>query len=228
MFLSKWIDRVGDWNPQLFRELKGRLTPKSLGLMALVSGIAQSMVYFSFFSSLPYQAQKTSHYCVGTAPDGWSPDDYLYNSTHWCLRDALGNITTINWHLWWTEMFATIAVMGFFAVLIGGTYLLIQDLSKEQRQGTLNFVTLTPQGALSIALGKILGVPTFVYGVVAFALPLHLISGLKGDIPFHLILMFYTVVAGCCLFVFSGAMLYALVGKGGGAVKSWVASGALF
>lgn len=228
MFLNKWIDRIGDWNPQLFRELKGRLTPKSLGLMALVSGLVQSMVYFSFVTSLPYQSQKTNHYCKGTAPAGWNTDDYLYNSTQWCHRDALDQITTLNWPLWWTEIFVTIAIIGFLGLLISGTYVLIQDLSKEQRQGTLNFVTLTPQSALAIALGKILGVPTFVYGVIAFALPLHLLAGLKGGIPFPLIVMFYGVTAGCCLFTFSAALLYGLIGKGGGAVKAWSASGGLF
>ncbi|OKH17000.1 hypothetical protein [[Limnothrix rosea] IAM M-220] len=228
MFLNKWIDRVGDWNPQLFRELKGRLTLKSLGLIALVSGIVQSLIFFSFSSSLPYAGQSTSHYCVGTAPAGADPNHYLYTSNSWCIEDALGNITTINWPLWWTEMFMTLTLMGFFGLLVGGTYLLIQDLSKEQRQGTLNFVTLTPQSAWAIALGKILGVPTFVYGMIAFALPLHLWAAIQGGIPLHLVLIFYGVLAACLLFTFSGAMLYALVGKGGTALKAWLASGALF
>ncbi|AFY38062.1 hypothetical protein Lepto7376_1728 [[Leptolyngbya] sp. PCC 7376] len=228
MFLNKWIDRIGDWNPQLFRELKGRLTRKSIGLMVLVSGIIQSLVYFSFSSSLPYSGQNTHHYCVGTAPANWDPEHYLYSNQNWCLTDSLGNITSLNWPLWWTEMFISIALLGFFGILIGGTYLLIQDLSKEQRQGTLNFVTLTPQSALAIALGKIMGVPTFIYGMIAFALPLHLWAGLKGAIPLHLIMLFYGVLAACCLFAFSGAILYALVGKGGSALKSWLASGALF
>ncbi len=228
MFLSKWIDRVGDWNPQLFRELKGRITLKSLGLMALVSGVVQSLIFFSFSSALPYPGQKTNHYCVGAAPAGTDPNHYLYTSRGWCLEDAFGNITTISWPLWWTEMFATIALLGFFGVLICGTYLLIQDLSKEQRQGTLNFVTLTPQPALAIATGKILGVPTFIYGMLAFALPLHLWAAIQGGIPLYLVVIFYGVVGACCLFAFSGAMLYALVGKGGTALKSWLASGALF
>lgn len=227
MILNKWIDQIGDWNPQLFRELKGRVKAKSLGLMALVSGMIQGLLLMSFKGSLPSGDMQVNRYCDGTAPVGWDPQDYLFNSNEWCVRDLLGQVR-INWPLWWTEIFLTLSFLGFFALLIGGTYLLIQDLGKEQKQGTLNFVTLSPQPAIAIALGKILGVPAFLYGVVGFALPLHFWAGLRGGIPLHLLVMFYGVIAACCLFFYSVAMLYGLVGQGGTALKAWSASGALF
>jgi hypothetical protein len=232
MILNKWIDQIGDWNPQLFRELKGRVTAKSLGLMLLISGMIQGLVALSFHSRLPHMEPGTSHYvtnhyCSGKAPAGSDPADYMFNSNQWCLPDVMGRLS-INWHLWWTEMFFTLSLMIFFALLLGGTYLLIQDLGKEQKQGTLNFVTLSPQPAIAIALGKILGVPAFLYGVVGFALPLHFWAGFRGGIPLHLLGMFYGVIAACCLFVFSGALLYGLVGQGGAALKAWMATGALF
>lgn len=212
--LHKWIDRVGDWNPQLFRELKGRVTPKSLSLMALVSGIVQSMVYFTFSSALPHPSPSgyfNNYYCIGN-----------------CVVNGAGDVTNINWPLWWANMFVTLSIMGFFAVLLGGTYLLIQDLSKEQRQGTLNFVTLTPQSAMAIALGKIMGVPIFVYGMVAFAVPLHLLASIQSGMSFPLVLAFYGVLAACFFFTFNCALLYSLVSKAGTALKAWMATGALF
>ena len=32
--LANLIDRLGEWNPQIFRELKERLIPKNIGLAA--------------------------------------------------------------------------------------------------------------------------------------------------------------------------------------------------
>lgn len=220
MLLNQWIDQLGDWNPQLFRELKGRLTVKSVILMALVSMVGQSLVYFSFNSALPYSGGSVDHYCLGTAAANPTIENF-------CIEDAAGNIA-VNWPLWWTEMFLTLSLMVFFVLLLGGTYLLIQDLTKEQKQGTLNFVTLSPQSATAIALGKILGVPIWIYGCIAFALPLHFWSGIRGGIPVHLLLMFYAVIAACCLFFYSGALLFALVSQGGASLKSWVGTGALF
>jgi len=222
MLLNQWIDQLGDWNPQLFRELKGRLTAKSVSLMALISMVGQSLVYFSFNSSLPYSGigNSTGHYCLGTSATNPNLDNF-------CIENAAGNIV-VNWPLWWTEMFLTLSLIGFFVLLLGGTYLLIQDLTKEQKQGTLNFVTLSPQSAVAIALGKILGVPIWIYGCIAFALPLHFWSGIRGGIPVHLLLMFYAVIAACCLFFYSGALLFALVSQGGPSLKSWLGTGALF
>lgn len=41
MNLDRFIDRVGDWNPQLFRELKGRFTTSSMTFISLTSGSIQ-------------------------------------------------------------------------------------------------------------------------------------------------------------------------------------------
>ncbi|NJN72271.1 MAG: hypothetical protein HC799_05350 [Limnothrix sp. RL_2_0] len=219
MILNQWIDQLGDWNPQLFRELKGRLTVKSMALMFLVSMVGQSLVYMNFESSLPYSENSASHYCLGGS-------NVNLSSNYACSADAAGNVA-LNWPLWWAEIFLTLSLIGFFVLLLGGTYLLIQDLTKEQKQGTLNFVTLSPQSATAIALGKILGVPIWIYGCIACALPLHLWSGIRGGIPVYLILMFYVVTATCLLFFYGGALLFALV-SGGGASKAWLGTGVLF
>lgn len=227
MILNKWIDQMGDWNPQLFRELKGRLTLKSLGIVGVVSFLLQGLVYFSFIGSLPDVKTQRNPYCTGTSLVNWGDGQTPYSANDFCLKDVLGNVI-INWHLWWSEIFFTLSLAGFFILLLGGVYLLIQDLGKEEKIGTLNFVRLSPQSATAIATGKILGVPCLVYSFVAFALPLHFWAGFKGGIPVHLIGMFYGVIAACCLFFYSGAMLYAVVSQGGAALKAWLATGGLF
>ncbi|RQH23304.1 hypothetical protein D5R40_27115 [Okeania hirsuta] len=48
-------------------------------------------------------------------------------------------------------------------ILIGGVYMLVADLAKEKRLGTLNFIRLSPQSIQKILLGKLLGVPILIY-----------------------------------------------------------------
>ena len=48
MVLSNFIDSVGDWNPQLFRELRGKLTVKNLMITVVVSLTVQSFIYSAF------------------------------------------------------------------------------------------------------------------------------------------------------------------------------------
>lgn len=228
MILTQWIDQIGDWNPQLFRELKGRLTLKSLGLVGLISVVIQTLIYLNFLSSLPYPQAVNHRYCIGTAPAGFDSNSYLFTNQNFCIADAFGNFT-LNWQLWWLDIFFTLIFTSFFIVLLGGAYLLIQDLGKEDQVGTLNFVKLSPQSATAIAIGKILGVPCLVYsGGILLVLPFQLWAGINGGIPLHLLLVSYLVMGAGCLFFYSLAMLYSLVSKGSPAMKAWLATGALF
>ncbi|MEB3225104.1 MAG: hypothetical protein VKJ86_04795 [Synechococcus sp.] len=232
MVFHQWLDQIGDWNPQLFRELKGRLTKKNFGLVAIAAFLFQGMIYLSLRMSLPSPeltstAPFTNHYCIGAAPASFGPDSYLFQNQNFCIADATGNFQ-LNWPLWWTDLFMTLSIMGFFASLLGGVYLIIQDLGKEEKAGTLNFVRLSPQSAQAIALGKILGVPSLIYGGLALVFPLHLWAGLQGGIPLLLILLFYGVVTASYGFFFSGAALYSLVNLAQPALKAWLAAGGLF
>ena len=47
MFLT-FLDRLGTWNPQLLRELKGRLKPRNVIITIALSGVSQ-MIVFGFF-----------------------------------------------------------------------------------------------------------------------------------------------------------------------------------
>ena len=41
MSLTEFTDRIGDWNPQLLRELKGRFNSNSLTFILIASAVVQ-------------------------------------------------------------------------------------------------------------------------------------------------------------------------------------------
>ena len=213
------IDQIGEWNPQLFREIKGRLLPRNILIATAVSLVSQLILLMSFSSQLPVpneSATPISHrYCTGTVPEYGSPI---------CLADGFKGFV-INWSLWWKDVFVWLSIIGIFALLVVGTYMLIADLAKEERRGTLNFLRLTPQSSPSILMGKMLGVPMLLYFVGFLALPLHLLAGLSGGISLSLILGYYVVLGASCGFFYTVALLLGLVGKGLGGFQAWLGSG---
>ncbi len=169
-------DRICNWNPQLFRELRSRLNLSNLGIALAISLIAQLLV---------------SLYC-------WSPT----SST-----SAL-----INWQSWWKNLFLNLGLVGIWLLIVAGTYLLVKDLASEKKNGTLDFIRFSPRSTQSILIGKMLGVPIVLYGIILFALPLHLWAGLASQIHLSRIFIFYGVLVVGCFFFYSAALLYALVG----------------
>jgi hypothetical protein len=212
-----------EWNPQLFRELKGRLKPKNIIITAAISTIAQSAIALYFLGQLPEPisdplavSSQYSHYCYGN----------VYLSSTVCTTDLL-NHWVINWQLLWLDLFITLSTISIFALLVIGTYMLIVDTVKEETRGTLNFIRLTPQSGASILLGKILGVPILLYVGISLMFPLHLVAGLGARIPLDLIIGFdLAVVASCALF-YSAALLWSLTDNGLAGFKPWFASGAV-
>ena len=219
-----WIDKLGEWNPQLFREIKGRLKPRNILIAVTISLVGQLLVLMSFVNHLPdvpvlseEHSPIYNRYCTGTLP---------YPKADVSLCSLVGsNSFEINWQVWCQDVFVCLSIIGIFALLVGGTYMLVNDLSKEEQRGTLNFLRLSPQSSTSILTGKLLGVPILLYLVVFLALPLHVTIGLFGQIPFNLILAFYGVVAASCLFFYSGALLFGLVGNWLGSFQAWIGSG---
>ncbi|MEG4498314.1 hypothetical protein QUB05_04060 [Microcoleus sp. F10-C6] len=219
------LDKIGNWNPQLFREIKGRL---NIGNMAIASAFALSgqLLLFMYYSAqIPVPP-----------PNG----EYTYPIYHrfcifknansdekQCVRDALGNFV-INWREWWLEIFIWLSILSVLALLVAGTYMLVSDLDKEERRGTLNFIRLSPQSAKTIFLGKILGVPILLYLATILALPLHLYAGLAAQIPLNEILCFYTAVAASCALFYSTAMLFGLTTSWLGGFQPWLASATAF
>lgn len=217
-----FIDQLGDWNPQLLRELKGRLKPRNLLIAGAISLLSQFLLFMFWQNQLPilYKAPLNSmilnKYCIA------SDDGYGYY--HDCHPDALGNFL-INWQLWWLDLFVCLSVIGIFALLVAGTHMLISDLANEQRRDTLNFIRLSPESTQSILVGKLLGVPILLYFVAVLAAPLHLWSGLSAGIPLGQILGFYAVVFASGILFYSVALLYGLVSKWLGGFQIWLGSG---
>jgi hypothetical protein len=207
-------DRLGDWNPQLLREIQGRCKPRNLVFVGAIATFGQLLLMISRWSALPapisaYNPSQglTNQYCLGSPPPEWSGYDRpnAYIPDNWCLQDFHGN-WILNWQLWWLDCFTIISYLGIAIAVAGGCYLLIADLFKEQQRGTLNFLRLSPQSAREILLGKAIGVPILLFGGLALWLPLHLIAGLGASIPLKLILGFYCVTIAGLGFFYSLAL----------------------
>jgi hypothetical protein len=222
------LDKIGNWNPQLFREIKGRL---NIGNMAIASAFSLSG---QLLLLMYYSAQ------IPVTPPNWNQAYPIYNrfcaletanSYHTkaptCFTDALGNFV-INWREWWLQSFIWLSILSVLALLVAGTYMLVSDLDKEERRGTLNFIRLSPQSAKTIFLGKILGVPILLYLATILAVPLHLYAGLAAQIPLNEILCFYIAVAASCALFYSTAMLFGLTTSWLGGFQPWLASAMVF
>ncbi|MFE1746463.1 ABC transporter permease [Coleofasciculus sp. H7-2] len=212
-----WSDRLGDGNPQLLREIKGRLKPRNVLIAVAIALMGQMLLLMSLATQLPVDTGTGdiySRYCLNNRPG--------YGQR--CLVDSLGNLV-INWQLWWLDVFVWLSVIGCLTVLVAGTYMLISDLSREENRGTLNFIRLSPQSTTSIFSGKLLGVPILLYLLAGLAIPLHLLAGLSAEIPLVLILGFYGVVVASAACIYSAALLYGLVAGGLGGFQSWIGSG---
>ncbi|AFZ47294.1 hypothetical protein Cyast_1329 [Cyanobacterium stanieri PCC 7202] len=203
------INRVGEVNPQLFREIKGRLQPRNVMIVSALSIVGQILLFIYFEGLLPIHEGVYNRYCTGEPYDAYSRGSNI------CIADMLGNIQMIK-EVWWLDMFVTMSVMGIFILLVGGSYMLIADLSKEERKGTLNFIRLSPQSASDIFIGKILGVPILIYFFGILAIPLHIWSGLSANINFPLIMMFYLILGASCLFFYGVSLVFSLVTEGWG------------
>lgn len=222
---TQLLNSIGELNPQLFREIKGRLKPRNVLIGSLVSVVFQAFTFLFYLSALPADPPYDKDY---TPPNRYCTD-YLTSkySNFLCVKDAQGT-WEINWQLWWLDIYVALSVVAIFGLLVVGTYLLINDLAKEESKGTLNFIRLSPQSSTSILWGKILGVPSLLYLVIALAIPMHLIAGFKAHISFDLLLGFGLVLGTSCVFFYSLALLYGLVSRSLGLFQSSLASGSLF
>jgi len=267
--LMNFIDRVGELNPQLFRELKGRFKPFNI-IIAMGSSLLLQLIVFLFqlkeFPDENYYLRET--YCtLGKVYQNQEQELYKQQSlliqkiTNYQqiqlsdntiipnleaqlqqvgtdLSDLQSNLSKnicpldkIDWQLWWRDhweyTFLTLSVIFIFTLLVGGTYLLISDLAKEEQRGTLNFIRLSPQSETSILTGKILGVPSLIYLFVLTAIPLHLWAGHSAKIALSYIFSYYAVIAASCVFFYSAALIFGLVSRGFSSFQPWLGSGAV-
>ena len=216
------IDKIGDWNPQLLRELKGRLKPFPV-IIAIVTSLAtQLIIFLAKFRDFPGENYRAySKYCKVRELRKLNPE----------LRYCPTN--QIDMQLWWRDhweyMYLALSVIFIFTLLVAGTYLIVNDLSQEERHGTLNFIRLSPQSETSIFIGKLLGVPVLIYLLVFAAIPFHIVTGKFANIAFSHISLFYLVLLASCIFFYSIAVLFGIFGGSAlSGFKPWLASGLVF
>lgn len=216
----RMIDNLGDWNPQFFREIKGRLKPKQMAIVSFASIMGQGLLYLYFNSLLPTVETRYGHrYCTG--------ENIRYSNQAYCTEDLLGNVQTIK-ELWWLDLFTTMSIIGIFILLVAGSYMLMADMTKEKSDKTLNFLRLTPQSAMTILGGKMLGVPILLYVFGLLAVPLHLIAGFQAHIPIQLIASFYVILGASCVFFYTASLLFSLLFPKLGSFQAWLGSLIIF
>ncbi|RCJ24502.1 hypothetical protein A6S26_18185 [Nostoc sp. ATCC 43529] len=233
------IDKIGDANPQLLRELKGRLKFFNVAIAVAISLLLQLVVFLYQFRDFPDERYSlTATYCR-LRPIYEQRQRQVYQQSNQSIINEFNNFLSnnfcpenqIDWQLWWRDhweyIFLSLSVIFVFTLLVAGTYLLINDLAKEERRGTLNFIRLSPQSETSILTGKLLGVPSFIYLIVLVALPLHLWAGHSANIAFSYIFSYYAVVVSSCMFFYSGALLFGLVTRWFSGFQPWLGSGAV-
>jgi hypothetical protein len=194
------LDQIGDWNPQLFRELKGRLKSRNVLIAIGLSLMAQFLLLNFFNNQLPGVGKSYSKYCA-------EYDTISYN----CVKQA--GVYLVDWVMWWRDIFITLNWGIILVVMLAGVYLLINDLDQEERRGTLNFIRLSPQRSRSLLTGKLLGVPVLLYLAIGAIAPLHLFAGMQAKAPTVFTLSYYLILFAGCYFLYSAALLGGFMGK---------------
>jgi hypothetical protein len=215
MLLNSLIDRVSYSNPQIFREFKERLTIKNIGIAIAASITIQILILLYFNGQIPaptyeiYPVRKLiethSQYCFFPNLN----DKFTYS--HLCKLNATGEFN-INWQVWWSNVFTCLNLMLPLGLILGSVYMLVADLVREEKRGTLNFIRLSPQSASKIFIGKILGVPILVYIAITCALPLHLLVGFNAGGNISLLASWYLAIGSIWFLLASASVLYVLLG----------------
>ncbi|WP_295617701.1 hypothetical protein [Chamaesiphon sp. GL140_3_metabinner_50] len=218
--LDRLIDRMGDSNPQIFRELKERLTLRNIGIAVAGALVIQILVLLYFNGQIPVPIlsdvtnestpkelyrQAYSKYCYfNEIRNGYSPGEI-------CTIDGGGSFK-INWQTWRSDVFICLSWILPLGLFLGSIYTLVADLVQEEKRGTLNFIRLSPQSAQKIFIGKILGVPILVYVAAALIVPLHVWMGLSAQADILTLASWYATLGGLWFLLASTSILYVLLG----------------
>ena len=218
MILDRLIDKVGNSNPQIFRELKERLTLLNIG-MAIAAAIALQgffLLYFNGQIPVPMYddtaiAGASSHKLIEKISDYCLLPNRENTYNNLCKLNETGNYL-IDWQKWWSDVFTCLSWILPLGLILGSVYMLVADLVQEEKRGTLNFIRLSPQSARQIFIGKILGVPILVYFAAAAILPLHLFVGITAGGSIPLLASWYLSIGSLWFLLSSAAVLYVLLG----------------
>ncbi|NJL01297.1 MAG: hypothetical protein HC910_12335 [Spirulinaceae cyanobacterium SM2_1_0] len=237
-----WREVLGNWNPQLARELRGRLTLRNLILTGVLAIALQLCLSFVWQFGRGPSRHLLSPYCQAPAAVEYRQQletrlaAIASRQAELDVRDMNAAYATpcpggIDMAQWWheqaPELFAILSAASIAVLLIGGTHLLIADLGREEQRGTLNFVRLSPRSATNIMLGKLLGVPCLLYLGVALALPWQWQLGQLADLSAGTILTLDLLGLAACVCCYSGALLFGLVSSKLRGFQAWLGSGAI-
>jgi hypothetical protein len=219
--LDRLIDRMGDSNPQIFRELKERLTLRNIGIAVAGALVIQILVLLYFNGQIPIPMLSDSNntsipkemyrsayskYCY------FNDVRNSYVPTEQCKIDGSSGNFKINWQTWRSDVFICLSWILPLGLLLGSVYTLVADLVQEEKRGTLNFIRLSPQSAQKIFIGKILGVPMLVYFAAALMVPLHLWMGLSAQAGILTLASWYATLGAMWFLLSSTSVLYVLLG----------------
>ena len=179
-----WLDRVGNWNPQLLREIRGKLKLRNLLVAIGLSLLFQILLLLFYSQRIPNEECYAQIRGFGCAP---------------------------SWQVWWIEQFRFITWTEPSVLFLTGVYSLGSDLSVEDYKGTLNFIRISPRSSSSILFGKIIGVPLLAYIGIGLLIPYHLITAIGAGVPIAFLLSFYVLMIGTAFLLFSTALLLALL-----------------
>ncbi|MGQ9865024.1 MAG: hypothetical protein ACUVSQ_01870 [Pseudanabaenaceae cyanobacterium] len=166
--LANLVDWVGDRNPQLLREWKGRWQPRAVVIALALAVLAQGLFLLAWWSQLPdtetvVVGQRYHPYCLTTAA-----------STHKaCLLDS-NNRLMVDWERWYLDIFRSLNWLLPLSWWVPSVLFLAADMQREESRGTATFLRLSPQPPAAILTGKLWGVPSLCGLMLASAVPLHL------------------------------------------------------
>lgn len=214
-----------EWNPQLFREVKGRLKRLPIAIAVIASLAVQGVILLFFSMLLPEEDSTYSRYACPPSSDAfWCQVRMVGDDDNF----PLGAYVRIDWQLWWSDIFQTFSWLLPLVLIAAGTYVLINDLAKEEKQGTLNFIRLSPQTSQSILLGKLLGVPILSIMAIIAAVPVHLFAACIGNVGFGTVFAIYLLTIAACAFFYTTALFFALQGATQPSIGPILVAGAYF
>jgi hypothetical protein len=195
---TAWLNRLGDRNPQLLRELRGRWQGRGIITTLVIVLLLQLLILLFFAQKLP-------------APGRWS--DYCLNQLSNPSSNVMPTLVVdcpVAWQRWWRDIFKFLLYAIPYIFYVPGLYVLLTDIGQETQRGTLNFLRLSPRSAPSLLLGKLLGVPILGYFSLLLLLPLHLWAAMSGAVSLGFLLSFYGSLLAWGGVLFVGAMVIGL------------------
>ncbi len=195
-----WLDRLGNWNPQLLREIRGKLKLRNLVVAIGMSILFQILLMLFYSQRIPNEE---------------------------CFTQIRGLGCAASWQVWWLEQFRFITWTEPFILFLTGVYSLVADLSLEDYKGTLNFIRISPRSSINILMGKIIGVPLLAYISIGLSIPYHLTAAIGANVPIAFLFSFYILMFGTAFLLFSASLLLALLSGWQAKFGGQVSAGAL-